>query len=269
MAENRLEGETIGVIFDGAGYGSDATIWGGEFLVGGYESFSRAGHLRTMRLPGGDAAAREPYRMAMALLYELRGNDLFGHLPGCFNRVAEGDRPLFLQMLQKGVNSPLTSSCGRLFDGVAALVGIREVMSYEGQAAIELEGVAERGDAGEPYPLPVARSGDGLILDWLPLVDALTADVSAGRPAADIAATFHLSLAAGAAAMCRELRKSSSLDRVVLSGGVFQNRLLSEQLLTLLAADGFEVYCHRLVPPGDGGLALGQAIIAGRSRTCV
>jgi len=269
MAENRLDGEVIGVIFDGAGYGLDGTVWGGEFLVGGFERFSRAGHLLPMRLPGGDAAAREPYRMAISLLHALHGDDLFTVPLDCLARVGEGERRLFLQMLSKGLNSPYTSSCGRLFDGVASLLGVRQVMSYEGQAAIELEGVAERGTSGEPWPLPVIAGDDRLQLDWRPLVTALLADLSAGRPARDIAATFHLSLAVGTAALCGEIRRRSGLDRVVLSGGVFQNRLFSEQLVTLLAADGFEVFCHRLVPPGDGGLALGQAIIAGRSQTCV
>ncbi len=269
MAENRLEGDTIGVVFDGAGYGSDGTIWGGEFLVGGYDRFSRAGHLRLMRLPGGDKAAREPYRMAIALLYELYGDTLFSRQIKSLCRVEESERQLFLKMLEKGINSPLSSSCGRLFDGVAALLGLRNIISYEGQAAIELEGVAERGAPGNPYPLPVVRENDILILDWRPLVAALEADLLMNRSVADIAATFHLSLALGAAAVCHEIRRTSGLDRVVLSGGVFQNRLLSEQLVTQLTADGFQLFCHRLVPPGDGGLALGQAIIAGRGQICV
>jgi len=269
MAENRLDGEVIGVIFDGAGYGPDGTVWGGEFLVGGFERFSRAGHLLPMRLPGGDAAAREPYRMAISLLHALHGDDLFNHPFDCLGRVGEGERRLFLQMLARGLNSPLTSSCGRLFDGVAALLGVRQVMSYEGQAAIELEGIAERGIPGEPYSMPVVAGEGGLLLDWRPLVTALLADSLAGRPVRDIAATFHYSLARGAATLCGEIRSAGGPERVVLSGGVFQNRLFSEQLVTLLTADGFQLFCHRLVPPGDGGLALGQAIIAGRSKTCV
>lgn len=268
MAENRLEGDAIGVIFDGAGYGPDGTVWGGEFLVGGYDGYRRAGHLRPVRLPGGDAAAREPRRMAIALLYELQGDGLFASPLDCFEPLSDWERRLFHRMLAKGINSPLTSSCGRLFDGVASLLGVRQAMSYEGQAAIELEGVAERGTAGEPWPMPVAVEAGGLVLDWGGLVEGVLADLLAGRPVEDIAATFHLSLAAGAAGLCRELRSATALERVVLSGGVFQNRLFSEQLVTLLAADGFQVFCHRLVPPGDGGLALGQAIIAGRSRIC-
>lgn len=268
MAENRLEGEVIGVIFDGAGYGADGSIWGGEFLTGGYASFVRAGHLRQMSMPGGDAAAREPYRMALALLYQLYGANLFEQQLACLQDVSPSQRKLFLQMLQKGINCPLTSSCGRLFDAVAALLGIRSSMSYEGQAAIELEGAAERGNAHDPYPFRIDVCSGVFILDWLPLLESIVAELTTGCSAADIAATFHHSLAVASAAVCREIRASSGHERIVLSGGVFQNRLLSEELVTLLEKDGFRVYTHRLVPPNDGGLALGQAMIAGRSFQC-
>lgn len=265
MAENRLEGEVIGIIFDGAGYGADGTIWGGEFLVGGYSGYRRGGHLRQMLLPGGDAAAAEPYRMAISLLYQLYGDNLFAQQLSCLQEVSPPEQKLFLQMLAKGIHSPVTSSCGRLFDGIAALLGVRNRMSYEGQAAIELEGLAELGSVNRLYPGAVIREQEVLLLDWLPLLRALLEDLFAGTPAADIAAAFHHSLAVAAAAVCSEIRRESGLGRVVLSGGVFQNRLLSEELLTLLEQDGFTVFTHRLVPPNDGGLALGQAMIAGRS----
>jgi len=269
MAENRLEGETIGVIFDGAGYGADGTIWGGEFLVGGYGGFRRAGHLRQMAMPGGDAVAREPYRMAIALLYQLYGGELF-NLPLPFLQAVPRDQQqLFVQILRKGMLSPLTSSCGRLFDAVAALLGLRSTMSYEGQAAIELEGEADKGDCADPYDFGIVNSKDGIVLDWLPLVQGVVGDQLAGRRRCDIAAGFHHSLALAATAVCREIRAGSGLARVVLSGGVFQNRLLSEEMVMLLEKDGFTVYTHRLVPPNDGGLALGQAMIAGRSQLCV
>lgn len=269
MAENRLEGEVIGIIFDGSGYGTDGTIWGGEFLAGGYSHFTRGGHLRLMAMPGGDAAAREPYRMAIALLYQLYGEELFDlqlpFLPG----IPAGERKLFLQMLQKGINSPLTSSCGRLFDAVAALLGLRSRISYEGQAAIELEGEADRGACAVPYDFGVVNNKGCTVLDWLPLLKGVVDDQLAGRRRCDIAAGFHHSLALAAAAVCREIRSASGLERVVLSGGVFQNKLFSEEMVTLLEKDGFMVYTHRLVPPNDGGLALGQAVIAGRSQLCV
>lgn len=269
MAENLLEGEVIGVIFDGTGLGDDGTIWGGEFLLGGYRECRRAGHLRQMLLPGGDAAAAEPWRTAAATLYQRHGKGVFELPLDCFSGLSEQERQLTLQMLVKGINSPLSSSCGRLFDAVAAILGLRSRVSYEGQAAIELEGLAERGSCARLYPFAVNDVQGGLQLDWLPLLTALTEDLLAGVSSADIAAAFHRSLAVAAAAVCREIRQGSGLDRVVLSGGVFQNRLMCEELVTLLEMDGFRVFTHRLVPPNDGGLALGQAMIAGRSGLCV
>ena len=268
MGENRLEGEVIGIIFDGAGYGTDGTVWGGEFLSGGYSGFRRAGHLRQMRLPGGDAAAGEPFRMAISVLFQLYGDDLFDLPLEAVRGVEKEQQKIFLQMLEKRINSPMTTSCGRLFDAAAAILGIRLKMSYEGQAAIELEGEAERGSCGEPYAFGILPGADGLILDWLPIMRSLVEAHLAGRRRSDIAATFHRSLAAASAALCREIRRESGLDRVVLSGGAFQNRLLSEEILRLLEVDGFKVFTHRLVPPNDGGLALGQAMIAGRSQVC-
>jgi len=269
MAENLLEGEVIGIIFDGTGLGDDGTIWGGEFLLGGYRECRRTGHLRQMLLPGGDAAATEPWRMAAATLYQLHGPGVFDLPLACFSGLTGQERQLMVQMLAKGINSPLSSSCGRLFDAVAAIIGLRSRMSYEGQAAIELEGLAERGCNAKLYPFALTEIDGALQLDWLPLLAALTEDVLAGEKKDDIAASFHRSLAGAAASVCREIRQRSGLDRIVLSGGVFQNRLLCEELVTLLETDGFKVFTHRLVPPNDGGLALGQAMIAGRSGLCV
>ncbi|HEY5973747.1 MAG TPA: carbamoyltransferase HypF, partial [Geobacteraceae bacterium] len=268
MAENRLEGEAIGVVFDGTGHGLDGTVWGGEFLVGNYRDVQRRGFLRPVPMPGGDAAAREPFRMAIATLREQYGEGVFNLPLPCLADIPPHDRKLFLRMLERGINSPLTSSCGRLFDTVAAILGVRRRTSYEGQAAIELEGVAELGRPGEPYPLLLEERGEATVLDFLPMVVDIVDDMLAGRPVADIAATFHDSLARGALAMCQKIRGETGLAQVVLSGGVFQNKLFSEALTTLLAEAGFAVHCHRLVPPNDGGLALGQAVIAGRSYLC-
>jgi hydrogenase maturation protein HypF len=269
MAENRLEGEVLGVIFDGMGYGLDGTAWGGEFLVGDYRSFRRAGSLRPVPMPGGDAAAREPFRMAIAWLREARGDGLFDLPLDCFRHLGSHERKLFLRMLERQVNSPLTSSCGRLFDGVAALLGLRSRRaSYEGQAAIELEGLAEQGSLRRPYPFAIVPGASGRQLDLRPLISAIADEVLGGVPPADIAATFHHSLALAVAAVCRAVRGEQGVGRVALSGGVFQNRLLTEGVATLLEQDGFTVFTHRLVPPNDGGLALGQAVIAGRSHQC-
>ncbi len=262
MAENGLEGDVIGVILDGTGYGTDGTIWGGEFLVGGYRAFRRRGHFAQMRMPGGDAAVKEPYRMALSALYSLHGDRLFDQPLPVVAEVAQADRQLFLKMLEKGINSPLTSSCGRLFDAVSALIGVRRRISYEGQAAIELEALAEQGGEVAPYPYRVQEEW-GQVLDFAPAVAAICADLDGGRSRADIARAFHRSVARGVLEVCRRLKQETGYVRVVLSGGVFQNRLLTEEVADLLVDEGFQVYCHRLVPPNDGGLALGQAAIAG------
>ena len=269
MAEHGLEGEVIGVICDGTGFGTDGTIWGGEFLVGGYQSFKRHGHLRPLPMPGGDAAAREPWRMALAWLHSLFGAGPFEPALPCSAALAPNERKLFLQMLEKGINSPLTSSCGRLFDAVASLLGVRQTVAYEGQAAIELEALAESSSAAEHYPFSFSEVDGRLVLDFSDMLGSLVEEVLADRPREDLARRFHNTLAVAASEVCEEIRATTGLQRVVLSGGVFQNRLFSEGLSTHLEQKNFQVFSQRLAPPNDGGLALGQAIIAGRSQLCV
>ena len=261
MAENGLQGEVIGVILDGTGYGLDGNIWGGEFLLGGYGGFKRCGHFSYLRMPGGDAAVREPYRMALSALYGLHGKELFAQPLPFLSAVGVPDRALFLKMLERGINSPFTSSCGRLFDAVSALIGVRSRVSYEGQAAIELEALAERGASSTTYPFRVLDAACRT-LDFAPMFAAICADLACGRASADIARAFHRTLAAAVFDLCGRIREESGTKRVVLSGGVFQNRLLTEEVAELLIGGGFDTYCHRLLPPNDGGLALGQAVIA-------
>ena len=263
MAENGLQGELIGVILDGTGYGADGAIWGGEFLLGGYGGFKRRGHFSYLSLPGGDAAIREPYRMAISALYGCYGKDLFGQPLPFLSAVSAFERSLLLKMLERGINSPFTSSCGRLFDAVSALIGVRNSVSYEGQAAIELEALAERVTPSAPYPYLV-RVSDCHRIDFTQMFAAICADLAGDVASADIARTFHLTLARGIVDLCCRIRVESGAARVVLSGGVFQNQLLTEEVALLLSEAGFEPYCHRLVPPNDGGLALGQAVIAGK-----
>ncbi len=259
MAEHGLDGEVLGLIFDGIGYGDDGHIWGGEFLAGGYRSFTRFGHFRYAPMPGGDAATREPLRMALSYLVQAFGEEL-PPLPVVAD-MAEMERTILLKMIAKGINSPLTSSCGRLFDGVAALIGLRRVVSYEGQAALELEMVIEP-DEGE-YPFGLEVEGGELIFDPAPAVRALVDDLAAGIAPGILSARFHNTLARMMLAVCRSMRSATGFERVVLSGGVFQNLYLTERGATLLQSDGFDVYIHSLVPPNDGGLALGQAVVAG------
>ncbi|HEY3308770.1 MAG TPA: carbamoyltransferase HypF [Desulfuromonadaceae bacterium] len=284
MAENGLEGEVIGIILDGTGYGSDDTIWGGEFLVGGYAGFKRTGHLRSLPLPGGDQAIREPWRMALAYLFQALGKQaLVLDLP-INGYLTDQEKELFCVMLEKRLNSPLTSSCGRLFDAVAALLDIRHIVSYDGQAAIELEALAETVEDVEEYPYhlrknnlsypsgaPVIDDAHGseerdevrLVLDFSPLFPVILKHLAAGLSRAIIARRFHNTIATAACEMCTEMSKLSGLERVVLSGGVFQNRLLSEMIYTGLSSHGFQVFTHRLIPPNDGGIAIGQAAVAG------
>lgn len=272
MAENGLEGTAIGVILDGTGYGDDGTIWGGEFLVGGYHGYQRAGHFRPLPLPGGDAAVREPWRMALSYLHAAIGSAAFSIDHPLSGRLGESERGLFSGMLLRGINSPLTSSCGRLFDAVAALLNIRHFVSYDGQAAIELEALAETAATGEGehphfasggYSHAISLHSDAPFqLDFTAIFPEILADLQAGVRTAVIAYRFHVTVAAAVVEACLKIGNSTRLGRVVLSGGVFQNRLLSEMVYTSLASQGFNVYTHRLVPPNDGGIALGQAAIA-------
>jgi hydrogenase maturation protein HypF len=261
LAENGHAGPAIGVTFDGLGFGADGTLWGGEFLVGGLERCERAGHFRPVPLPGGDLAARQPWRMALSHLREAYGEEL-PTLP-CFASVPAGEFSLVRQALAKGVNAPLASSCGRLFDAVAAILRVRSVASYEGQAAMELEMLADPA-AVRPYPFGLKLEDGVLIFDPRPLVRALAEAVAASEPAAACAGRFHVTLAEMVRQVCLVLRARRGLEVVALSGGVFQNALLTIMVRERLERAGFTVLTHALVPPNDGGIALGQAVVAGR-----
>jgi len=265
MAENGLTGDVIGVTFDGAGYGTDGTIWGGEFLVGGHASFRRAAHLRPIALPGGDQAVREPWRVGLAHLLDAgEGADLLaGQLPTSALRAAEG-------MICRRLNAPLTTSAGRLFDAVASLIGIRDRVSYEGQAAIELEwmasGVAPSG--AYPFDLTDSEKQGAIVVDTRPLVLAVVREIQNGTDVRVIARRFHSSMAEIVVRVCCRLREQTGLDEVALSGGVFLNSLLLSESVERLEHEGFRVYRHRYVPPGDGGICLGQLVIAAAVSRC-
>ena len=259
MAENGLRDKVIGVAFDGTGYGSDGQIWGGEFVVADFAGFERRAHFRYVPLPGGDAAVRQPWRPALSWLREAFGAEAPGDLP-LFQQVPERDRTLVSQMLARGLNTVLTSSCGRLFDAVASLIGLRQEVNFEGQAAIELEMVTQRG-IEEIYPFDLT-SGEPAQIDMRPMIRQIVRDVRDRAPTGAIASRFHNTIAVVIGEVCRRIRESESLNRVCLSGGTFQNLYLLERAVSRLRALGFEVSLHSNVPPNDGGISLGQAMIA-------
>jgi hydrogenase maturation protein HypF len=262
MAENDLDGDVLGVAWDGSGYGLDGTVWGGEFLGVTATSFRRVAHLRTFRLPGGDAAAREPRRSALGVLYEILGDALFERT-GLAPLAAFGkrDRPVLQRMLARGLNAPVTSSAGRLFDAVAALAGLRQVARFEGQAAMELEFALDGVATSERYPVRVTPGRSADVVDWEPLVRGVLADVADGVPAAHVAARFHNALVDAIVAVALRVEQ----ERVVLTGGCFQNRYLLERAVHQLAAAGFRPYWHQRIPPNDGGIPLGQIVAAARA----
>jgi hydrogenase maturation protein HypF len=265
MAENGLEGPVIGVTLDGTGFGTDGTIWGGEFLIGEYLSFRRAAHLRAVGMPGGDQAIRQPWRMAVAHLMDAGAES-----PALAARISPVEFQTIRTMLQRRLNTPMTSSAGRLFDAVAALAGVRDRVNYEGQAAIELEWLAAGEGPDGMYPFDLVEIAEGnppesvLQVDTRPLIRDVLRDVGSGTDAARIARRFHSTVVEIIAAVCGWLRKTTGLDTVVLSGGVFLNALLTHEASARLTAEGFRVHRHRLVPPNDGGLSLGQLAIAAR-----
>jgi hydrogenase maturation protein HypF len=266
MAEHGLTGErsVIGVAFDGTGYGTDGAIWGGEFLIMDYASFRRAAHLKYVPLPGGDAAIRRPYRIALAHLWAA-GVPWDEDLPPVA-AASPAERRIVAQQLEGGVNTVPTSSSGRLFDAVSALAGVRQKINYEAQAAIELEDLVEAGETAAyafDLILPGTDDTQGAIqIDPGPVIRDVVGDVRAGIPPTVIAARFHNGLALMIRDVCVRLREESDLNEVALSGGVFQNITLLGCVLPLLREAGFTVYTHQLVPPNDGGLSLGQAMIA-------
>jgi hydrogenase maturation protein HypF len=257
----------LGIALDGLGYGPDGALWGGEFMLADYRGFKRLGCLRPFPMLGGEKAASEPWRNSFAQLMGCMGREQLEEYGDLDLLQFLNSKPLEMleQMLVRGLNSPLTSSAGRLFDAVAAALGIcRERIYYEGQAAIELEGLIPLGlDEGvQPYPFHLQTGGDLEILDPTPMWRALLADLAAGRDREEMATAFHQGLAEAVVRMARQLAAAAELDTVVLSGGVFQNRTLFERVLSGLEGAGIRVLTQRLLPCNDGGIALGQALVA-------
>ncbi|HEY2652534.1 MAG TPA: carbamoyltransferase HypF [Solirubrobacteraceae bacterium] len=262
LAEHGESGPAVGAIFDGTGYGTDGTAWGGELLYGDAAGFARVGSLEPVRLPGGERAIREPWRMACSWLSETEGGEP-ALPPGLEQRVDHRSWRLVAGMAARAVNSPITSSVGRLFDTVAALCGICLHADYEGQAAIELEARCDPGD-GRSYAIALAEGGGYLTLDPRPALAAIVGDLRAGVAVGQIASGFHTALADASAEACRRAAGANDCELVVLSGGVFQNRRLLEATASRIDRAGLRVLVPELLPANDGGISYGQAAIAAR-----
>jgi hydrogenase maturation protein HypF len=289
MAENEIAPPALGVSWDGTGYGLDGTVWGSEFFLVTDENVERIAHLRPFRLPGGDKAVKEPRRSALGLLHEISGDAIFEQKKlatvAAFSLAELGT---LRTMLAKKLNSPVTTSMGRLFDVVASLINLRQQIRFEGQAAMELEFALDGVETDETYELRIADCGlrntargdqpspscgstgarptktpnSEIVLDWAPMIEAILADAKNGIPAGIISAKFHNTLAESIVAVA----KRAGQNRVVLSGGCFQNRYLTERAVRRLQAEGFRPYWHQRVPPNDGGIALGQVVAALRRK---
>lgn len=282
IAERRMEGPVIGLAMDGTGYGGDGTIWGGEVLMVEGAYFKRLGYFRQVPLPGGTAAIKEPWRMALSYLWSIDRENVESRFARFLEKWPE-NRRVVLKMLSKRLNSPLTSSCGRLFDAVAAICGIRSSINYEGQAAIELEQAIELDDViyegrisaacreanspdGAPLPitdsrLPAVAHGAPFILDTFPIIEAVVADLEKGMPSGKISARFHNGMVQLLVDAVKVASKICNINQVALSGGVFQNAVLAEKLEKELSSLGFDVWSHLEIPPNDACISLGQAYI--------
>ena len=265
MADNNIKSPVIGVALDGTGYGSDGHIWGGEFLTADYAGFQRVGQLEYLPLPGGEAAIKRPYRTAIGYLIKLLGEASLDSDLAFLKEINDAEVELIKQQLRSGLNSPLTSSMGRLFDAVSALIGIRSVIDYEAQAAVELEMAAYDGNdriGCEGYPYAITEHSGVFNVRLKDLFSAIVTDLSHGIPGCTISAKFHDTVAQMICEMCQLIAERVNINQVALSGGVFQNRLLTRKVLHLLESSGFTVLTHRQAPCNDGGISLGQAVIA-------
>jgi hydrogenase maturation protein HypF len=260
MAEHMLDGPVIGLSFDGTGYGTDGKVWGGEILVADPDKFIRVAHLSYVPMPGSDTAIKEPWRMAVSYLYDAFGESFWNLELPVFKELDEKKMRIIVEMISKKINSPETSSMGRLFDGIAGIVGLRTHVCYEGQAAMELEMLAEE-KTKKTYDYEwVSGNAHKILLE--PMVRGLVRDVEKGIRPSEISSRFHMTLIHLFTELCEVVKKESGLKRVVLSGGVFQNSVLLTGLIRALEEKSFQVFAHRIVPTNDGGISLGQAVFA-------
>jgi hydrogenase maturation protein HypF len=261
MAENGIDGEVIGVALDGTGFGTDGTIWGGEFLKANLREFIRSAHLKKVPMPGGFMAVEQPWRMAMVYLSEAFGEGLAELKIDLLKRVDSKKWDILKRAMEKKINTPWTSSMGRLFDAISSLLSIRDEVNYEGQAAIELEMIADK-EIKETYPFYLLKDESPFVIDSAEMIRGVVGDLTAGVSNSKISGKFHRTIARMIVETCELMRSSESLNRVVLSGGVFQNILFLSLVVEGLENARFDVYTHHLIPTNDGGISLGQAVIA-------
>ena len=260
LAEHGLDEKVIGVAFDGTGYGTDGTLWGGEFLLADCQEFVRVGHCQYLPLPGGAKAIKEPWRLAAWVLYNLYGKE-FANFDMLISRNLRSGWQLMMDATVKGINAPLSSSAGRLFDVAAGILGLGTVIHYEGQAAVELELAAQKAH-GQLLPYTISQDHPR-ILDFMPTFAAMAEEARQGTNVNFLAACFHVTVAQAVVDMVNIIRQDTGLNKVALSGGVWQNMILLGKVVRMLQQDGFTVYSNQRVPLNDGGLALGQAAVAG------
>jgi len=263
MADNNIKGRVIGIAFDGTGFGPDGMIWGGEFFTGTAKGFKRAAHLKYIPMPGAEAAVREPRRMAFSYLYDIFGKNAAGNI---LTRLGKEKASMLAQMIDKKINSPLTSSMGRLFDAVSSLAGICDFAGHEGEAAVKLEKIIN--DAGREgkgsYRFRYKKDEGGIVvIDWRPVIKGVVKDLRLGVGKPEMSLKFHNAVRDMIIDVCKALRKRYKIKNVCMSGGVFQNRYLINSVKSVLGQEGFKVYSHRRAPSHDGCIPLGQAALAG------
>lgn len=268
IADNEIKGRVIGVVFDGTGFGLDGNIWGGEFFVGSLNGFKRAAHLKYIAMPGGEAAVKEPWRMAVSYLYNIYGLKFFKPGIDFTDKLDKKSVSFIARIIDKKINSPLTSSMGRLFDAVSSIAGICSRANYEGAAAVELEKAIEeqaarttRSKEKVKYKFRYIVKKDIIEIDWVPLIIAVVKDLQLNKIKSEISLKFHNSVSQMIKDVCVLLRKKYKLNKVCLSGGVFQNKYLTTSLRPILEAEGFGAYFHKRLPAHDGNIALGQAVL--------
>jgi len=261
LVDNRLDEKVIGVAWDGTGYGADGKIWGGEFLIADLEKYERKAHLRYVPLPGGDAAVKEPWRMGAAYLYKTFGEDFLNLDVDFVKKMDRKKWVVIKNMIDRKVNSPEVSSVGRLFDAVSSIIGVRDFITYQGQAAIELEMIADEKEQ-KGYEFEIRKEKRIYIIDTLTVIESLINDLKNGVRKSDISSKFHVGLAGLIVTVSKLLREETGINKVCLSGGVFQNMVLRNMATKKLKRVEFEVHNHRNIPPNDGGISAGQVAIA-------